>query len=143
LTCRIHASRQNPLEILALVIKNWGDAAVQLRVGFSHFTRGDGLTGALAGILTIGALFTIIVLDKPGHALAARRYGIPTHDITLLLGLFGLFSHNPFLIFIALSAGTESATDSLVFHIKSCRIWELQTIERFCDHSRTSSAGTT
>jgi len=66
------------------VYVHWTFLILLAWVGFEYFTRGGGLTGALVGILTIGALFTIIVLHELGHALAARRYGIPTHDITLL-----------------------------------------------------------
>lgn len=51
--------------------------------GFSFYQKG-GLTGALWGLVFLCALFSIIVLHELGHALAARRYGIPTRDITLL-----------------------------------------------------------
>jgi len=51
--------------------------------GYSFYERG-GLSGALWGLAFLAALFGIIVLHELGHALAARRYGIPTRDITLL-----------------------------------------------------------
>ncbi|NLX53750.1 MAG: site-2 protease family protein [Planctomycetaceae bacterium] len=53
-------------------------------IGVSHILRGDGLGDALQGIIMIVALFGVVVLHELGHALAARRYGIPTKDITLL-----------------------------------------------------------
>ncbi len=53
-------------------------------VGLIHYTSGDDLGDTLHGILFIFALFGIVVLHELGHAMAARRYGIATRDITLL-----------------------------------------------------------
>jgi Zn-dependent protease len=53
-------------------------------IGFSHYAAHGRLGEAAIGVLFILALFGIIVLHELGHALAARRYGITTRDITLL-----------------------------------------------------------
>jgi Zn-dependent protease len=53
-------------------------------VALSHFLPDGDVVGAVRGVVFILALFGIIVLHELGHALAARRYGIPTRDITLL-----------------------------------------------------------
>jgi Zn-dependent protease/CBS domain-containing protein len=52
-------------------------------IGFAYYLQG-GTPAALEGILFILLLFLCVLLHEFGHALAARRYGIPTPDITLL-----------------------------------------------------------
>lgn len=53
-------------------------------VGISHVVQGHSLAAAFEGMVFIIALFGCVVLHELGHALSARRYGIPTRDITLL-----------------------------------------------------------
>jgi Zn-dependent protease/CBS domain-containing protein len=53
-------------------------------IGISHYTAHGDWGEALRGMLFIVALFAIVVAHELGHALAARRYGIETRDITLL-----------------------------------------------------------
>jgi Zn-dependent protease len=49
-----------------------------------YWLRGGSLGDALLALLFVLAVFGCIVLHELGHALTARRYGIATHDITLL-----------------------------------------------------------
>lgn len=53
-------------------------------VGVSHYMEHQRLADAVSGILFILTLFGIVVLHELGHALTARRFSIPTRDITLL-----------------------------------------------------------
>jgi Zn-dependent protease len=53
-------------------------------VALSTLASGGGFAAATAGVLLVSAVFGCVVLHELGHALAARRYGIGTHDITLL-----------------------------------------------------------
>jgi stage IV sporulation protein FB len=52
-------------------------------IGIAHYQQG-GTPAAVEGIAFILALFGCVVAHEFGHALAARRYGIKTPDITLL-----------------------------------------------------------
>ena len=52
-------------------------------IGVARYFEG-GTAAALDGILLILAIFACVLAHEYGHALAARRYGIQTPDITLL-----------------------------------------------------------
>jgi Zn-dependent protease/CBS domain-containing protein len=53
-------------------------------IGLHDFWATGNPTAAFIGLALTAAVFGIIVLHELGHALAARYYGIPTKDITLL-----------------------------------------------------------
>jgi Zn-dependent protease/CBS domain-containing protein len=53
-------------------------------VAIGDYRRSGSAVSALNGVLFVLAVFATVVLHELGHALAARRYGIKTKDITLL-----------------------------------------------------------
>lgn len=52
-------------------------------IGFSYYLRG-GPSEAVNGVIFICLIFLCVLLHEFGHAFAARAFGIPTPDITLL-----------------------------------------------------------
>lgn len=77
----------------SLKIGRWLGIDVYLHVSFvvllailalAHWLPQRSLAAAAAGTLFFLALFACVLLHEYGHALMARRYGIPTRDITLL-----------------------------------------------------------
>lgn len=53
-------------------------------VAIAEYQRSGSAGAALNGVAFVVAVFGTVVLHELGHALAARRYGIATRDITLL-----------------------------------------------------------
>lgn len=51
---------------------------------YLFISQGSSGTAAALGVLFVLAVFGCVVLHELGHALTARRFGVPTRDIILL-----------------------------------------------------------
>lgn len=63
---------------------HWSYWLLPLTVGGWSLALGEGWETAAVNVLRIMALFVCVTLHEYGHAMAARRFGVRTVDITLL-----------------------------------------------------------
>ena len=66
------------------VFVHWTFFILVVWLGASFAARGSSVSEMVVASATVVALFACVVLHEFGHALAARRFGIGTTDITLL-----------------------------------------------------------
>ena len=88
---------------------HWSFFLLPAWILFSTLLGGGSFATASASVLLILAVFACVVLHEFGHALAARKYGIGTHDIVLypIGGVASLLRmpKNPFQEFVISVAG--------------------------------------
>jgi Zn-dependent protease len=66
------------------ILVHWSFLIVPVWVALATLAAGATLATAVNATFFIFAIFGCVLLHELGHALAARRFGIRTHDITLL-----------------------------------------------------------
>jgi Zn-dependent protease/CBS domain-containing protein len=66
------------------VYVHWTFLILIVWVAVGHWSEGHDLARTAEGVGFVLALFGCVVLHEMGHALMARRFGVPTADITLL-----------------------------------------------------------
>jgi Zn-dependent protease len=66
------------------VFLHWTFGFIFLYVSWIGYSDGQGLEEIIWLLCMAVALFACVLLHEYGHALAARRYGVRTHDIILL-----------------------------------------------------------
>lgn len=63
---------------------HWSFLILLAYVAYGSWQTSHDVWSTIVGVLFVLALFLCVILHELGHALAARRYGVPTSDITLL-----------------------------------------------------------
>ncbi len=66
------------------VFMHWTFPLLLVFIAASALMQGHSAAVALQGVAFVAAVFGCVVLHELGHALAARRFGVATRDITLL-----------------------------------------------------------
>ena len=65
------------------VFIHWTFYLLLVWIGGSVLLSSGSLVGAMGQVMLVVCVFACVLAHEYGHALAARRYGIPTEDITL------------------------------------------------------------